>query len=467
MRALLAALLLALAAPAQGQQPQPPREVTVANETDRALHQIFLFRPGAAEPGPDRLGAHVLPPRAALRIPLGRTSACAFELLAVLEDGEEMRRRLDICRTSRILLAEPGPRREVEVANDSDLDLRELYVWARGTAEQGRDRLGASVVPAGESLRLRLHGLAGCLADLRAVFADGTEERRQGVDLCRAPRLGFGDPTLPVREVPVLNRARRAIHELYAAPPGQAHWGPDRLGAALLEPRASFRLRLRGQDCAFDLRAVYEDGQEEVQRGLDLCLVQGVVFGDQALPPRRLTLANEHRRQIRQAFLVPAGLRDWGQDALGGALAPGDRRDLTLEGGCHAGLRIVFDTGAAEERRGLDICAAPLLVLRPGWTVEEPPAAEGKAPPQAGIRLRNAAPLPVVELYADPAGAPRGPDRLGRTILGAGQSMAFAPPEDLPEASRCRADLLAVFRDGRELRLPGTDLCSGEEVVLR
>jgi hypothetical protein len=47
--------------------------------------------------------------------------------------------------------------------------------------------------------------------------------------------------------------------------------------------------------------------------------------------------------------------------------------------------------------------------------------------------------------------------------------MDFAPPDDLARegADRCRADLTAVFRDGRELRLPARDLCAGGEVVLR
>ncbi|MBY0329384.1 MAG: hypothetical protein K2X49_01775, partial [Acetobacteraceae bacterium] len=84
------------------------------------------------------------------------------------------------------------------------------------------------------------------------------------------------------------------------------------------------------------------------------------------------------------------------------------------------------------------------------------------------LRLRNAAPVPVVELYADPPGAAaRGPDRLGTAVLGAGESMVLAPPPDLPAADRCRADLTAVFRDGRELRLAGRDLCAAGEVVLR
>lgn len=529
---ILAALMILLAASAaprpataqQGgaQQGVQPRELAVANDTDRTLQQLYVWRTGTPGPGEDRLGANVLPPRASLRVPLGRTANCNWEVRAVFDEGEEMRRRVDVCRTPRTALADTGPRREIEIANESDIELRELYVFPPGAAEQGRDRLGTSTVPAGETFRLRIRGDGAreCLQDLRAVFADDSEERRQRLDLCRTPRILFGDPSLPTRETPVVNRARRTLRELYAAPavpdgplPAGRAWGPDRLGSAVIAPRESFRMRVRARDCAFDIRAVYDDDSDEVQRGIDLCVVQGVVFGDRVAAeaaPRRVALLNRHGRTIQQAFLSPAESRDWGEDVLGSAVLPvGGRFEAQAISGCRADLRIVFEGNAAEERREIDICAATTIALRPGWTVAErldeaedkaeapvsptpaqaataavpatpgaqatraAPAAPAAATPPAapregGLRLRNAAPIPVVELYADPPGASaRGPDRLGTAVLGAGESMALAPPPDLPAADRCHADLTAVFRDGRELRLAGRDLCAAGEVVLR
>jgi hypothetical protein len=598
---VLAALLFALVA--LGATPPPvalaqgtsaaqqvqPREVTVANETDRTLLQLFVWRTGTPNQGEDRLGANVLPPRASLRVPLGRTANCNWEVRAIFDEGDEMRRRIDVCRAPRAVLAETGPRREVDLANESDLELRELYVFPQGAAAEGPDRLGTSTVPPGETFRIRLRGDAvrTCVFDLRAVFADDSEERRERLDLCRTPRIVFGDPDLPTREVPVLNRARRTVRELYAAPAqpdgaaqrGQREWGPDRLGSAVIAPRESFRMRVRSRACAFDLRAVYDDDREEVQRNLDLCVVQGVVFGDAATPdaaPRQVTLVNQHRRVIQQAFLSPAESRDWGDDVLGTEVLPvGGRFEARAISGCRADLRIIFDSNAAEERREIDICANTTITLRPGWTVEdrldvgtgenkaaEPAAAPspGAAPPadgaaapaapalspahaapaaapsaapaapapepfpapaapapvpspapaapaaaplpapvapaappspaaapaaplppasaapaavppqaQAGpLRLRNAAGLPVVELYVDPPGTTaRGPDRLGAGVLGAGQVLELAPPSDLPASDRCRADLTAVLRDGREVRLPAQDLCAGGEVALQ
>ncbi|MDN3567630.1 hypothetical protein QWZ14_24895 [Paeniroseomonas aquatica] len=492
MRRMMLAAVLMLAGPAWGQAPPALREAVVANETDRSLQELFIFRPGAGQEGPDRLGPNVLPPRASLRVALGRTRDCAFEVRATFEGGDEMRRRVDLCRNPRVAFADTGPRREVEVVNQADQGLRELYLATPGARPAGRapeagwgpDRLGSETVSAGDSLRLRLRNLSGCVFDLRAVFADGTEEVRERQDVCRVPRLAFGDSGLPLREVTVTNQGRRTLRELYArAADGAADrnaWGSDRLGSSMVEPRSEFRLRLRGAGCAWDLRAVFDDDREEVRRGLDACAAPAVSFGRPVAGEggsRQVTLVNGFSHPVERAFVSPAESDDWGPDVLGDAvLAPGARQVVRVEGGCQADLRIVFDNRSAEERRGVDICAASTIALRPGWTLEERPgpAAEAGGPEKAAlqpgsVRLRNAAALPVVELYADPAGAAqRGPDRLGRTVLGAGESLDFTPPDDLPPGpGRCQADLTAVFRDGREWRLPAADLCTGQELVLQ
>ena len=347
------------------------------------------------------------------------TGRCA----AIFDEGDEIRRRVDVCRTPRAVLAETGPRREVDVANESDLELRELYVFAPGAAAEGPDRLGTSTVPPGETFKLRLRGDAvrDCVFDLRAVFADDSQERRQRLDLCRAPRVVFGDPDLPTREVPVLNRARRTLRELYAAPAqpdaaaqrGQRDWGPDRLGSAVVAPRESFRMRVRSRACAFDVRAVFEDDSQEVQRNLDLCVVQGVVFGDAATAdaaPRRVTLVNQHRRVIQQAFLSPTESRDWGDDVLGTEVLPvGGRFEARAVSGCRADLRIIFDSNAAEERRDIDICANTTVTFRPGWTVEERlegAAGDSKAPEGSAGQSSTAVPVPPGPASPAPAAAP-------------------------------------------------------------
>src|SRR5688500_18092805 len=108
MRRFILAAMLMLGGPAWAQAPGPTpgpapgpppnREAVVTNDTDRSLQELFVFRRGTAEEGTDRLGTNVLPPRATLRVALGRTRDCLFEVRAVFDGGDEMRRRVDVCR---------------------------------------------------------------------------------------------------------------------------------------------------------------------------------------------------------------------------------------------------------------------------------------------------------------------------------------------------------------------------------
>jgi hypothetical protein len=388
-----------------------------------------------------------------------------------------------------LLLAGPAPaqqpqppNRDVTVQNETDQLIRELYLAAPGAADRGPDRLGAETVAPGGNLRLRLGRTRDCAFDVTAVFADGSEEVRRRQDICRNPRLVFGDPAIPWREVAVANRSNVLLRELYASraasgdasPRGPEAWGPDRLGAEVIEAGAEFRLRLRSRDCVFDLRAVYADEREEVKERQDLCANRAVAFDRSGIPrgPRRTAiLANRHLATVQEIYVSPSAESDWGPDRLGNRTLPiGEDSTAEWDGACEVDIRIVFPNGGAEERRELDACENPRIVLRPGWVLAEQVGGEGPVQAQeseraapAGLRLRNAGPLPIIEVYAAPPGAPRGEDRLGADILPVGETLEVSPPD----ANACAADLVVLFRDGREVSRPGVDLCSGEELEIR
>ncbi|MGG5820286.1 hypothetical protein [Falsiroseomonas sp. HW251] len=382
---------------------------------------------------------------------------------------------------------QPPPNREVTVQNETDLFLQELYLAPPNAADRGPDRLGNDTVAPGATYRARLGRTRDCVFNVTAVFQGGTEEQRPRVDVCRAPRLVFGDPALPTLDAAVANASQVALRELYARPAGEAAdrqperqaerpWGPDRLGAGTIQPNGRFALRLRARECRFDLRAVYDDDREEVKRGLDLCQARAVAFDRSGIPrppTRRLVLANRHLAAVQQAYLSASTDADWGPDRLGAAiLEQGGEATVEMQGECEADLRIVFPSGAAEERRAVNICDEPRIVLRPGWVVaarldpgDDPgpdlPAPSGVSP--NSLRLRNAGQLPVVEIYTGRRGGDRGEDRLGADTLPIGATIDIEPTE--PEA--CAADLVAVFRDGREVLREGVDLCTGAEIEVR
>jgi len=361
--------------------------------------------------------------------------------------------------------SQPLPVRGVTVVNETEQTLFAIYIFPPGTADRGADRLGSDVIEAGNSFRVTLR-TRNCAFDIQATFADGTEETRRNHDICRNTRIVFGDPDAPRREVTFRNGADMVLRELYVSEAGPSAWGNDRLGSAVIEPGAVFNLRLRSRGCSFALRGVWADNREEVREGVDLCAQPAQLFDRASLPrPQRRTLelVNRHLATVEQFYLSPSSDGDWGPDRLGSdTLGVGASLEIGFEAECLVDLRAVFPNGGAEERREVDICATNRLVLAPGWVVADPPAAEARP---AGRAVRNLGSLPIVELYVSaPGSATRGPDRL------VGQILAIGGTFDLPAGegeAACRADLAAIFRDGREALLPAHDICTGEEIPIR
>jgi hypothetical protein len=377
-RTLLFLMLFAMAGPVAlplGAQPAKPsapaptpgvgseRNLILRNNSQSVLRELYLWSPPAREQGADRLGADVVRPGGAFPLRLG-PGPCQMEMRAVFEDGSvESRAIADAC-TARELVLDDRDTRSVEVVNNTDAELVQLFLARPGVV--GPDRLGAATVPGSDSFTLRLRGEAQCEFEARAVFRGARAEQRQNVNLCTTPRISFGDASVPLREVTVANRGRRVLRELYAVA-GPGDWGADRLGATVLNPGQSFLLRIRNAECRFRMRAVFADNRAEERADVDVCAGQEIVFA----AARQVTLVHAHGRAVREVYLSSVQESDWGDNLLGAQpLAQGERRELGTESGCAADLRVVFDNGNAEEARNIDICQRREITLRPGWVLE-------------------------------------------------------------------------------------------------
>ena len=367
-------LLLLMAGPAWSQPAKPPapaptpgvgseRNLILRNNSQSVLRELYLWNPPAREQGPDRLGADVVRPGAAFPLRLG-PGPCAMEMRAVFEDGSVESRAIANACTARELVLDDRNTRSVEVVNNTDAELMQLFLSRPGVV--GPDRLGAATVPGSDSFTLRLRGEAQCEFEVRAIFRGGTAEQRQNVNLCTTPRISFGDASVPLREVTLANRSRRVLRELYAVA-GPGEWGADRLGATVLNPGQSFLLRLRNPACRVRMRAVFADNRAEERAEVEICGGQEIVFA----AARRLTLVQAHARPVREVYLSSVQEADWGENLLGPQpLAPGQRREIGTDSGCEADLRVVFDNGNAEEARNINICERAEITLRPGWVAE-------------------------------------------------------------------------------------------------
>ncbi len=361
---------------------------------------------------------------------------------------------------------------QVTVKNVGEITLYELYIARGGTGARnwGPDRLGDRVLEAGREITLRLGQNFGCLADLRLVYEDGAEEIRERVDLCRE-RIIIAARVLPKEErsFTVRNRTGLMVIQLFGRATGEQDWGPDRLGNDVLEDGAEMTISIPSRSCDIDLMVVYVDNRAvEERRGIDACdlaeltLAPGWLYAENPAAFRsglgagpRITLVNRSGRTVFTVHVFPDGASDEGPDRLGAdTLSDGATLHLALDPApdCRYTLRVTYHDGTREERRGIDFCRQTELAISPGWVETL----------MGSVRFVNAGAVPVIGLHLAEPGAPLGPDALGAGILGRGKAATIV----LPDPQVCTYEVRAIFRDGRTILLPPTDLCTAAEIVL-
>lgn len=150
-------------------------------------------------------------------------------------------------------------------------------------ANWGRDRLGREVLPDGRSFAVRLPA-GECVYDIRVVYEreGGPSEERRNVNTCAERQQVFtGQPAGAQRPQPpqaarnpsfnLVNSSGRTVREVYASPSSDQNWGPDRLGADVVPSGQTFPVRLPVGECLYDVRVVYDNGQAEERRRINLC----------------------------------------------------------------------------------------------------------------------------------------------------------------------------------------------------
>ncbi len=321
-------------------------------------------------------------------------------------------------------------------------------------------------MPTGRCRRVRRHW-PGLVAAVLVLGLAGTAE-------AEAPRPARGPAVL--RELTVVNRSVRPVHELRISPSDADEWGDDRLGDDVIPAGGSFRVRLgRTRDCQFDVQVIYDDASREEHRGIDVCRRRSVAFDRSAavMPPEpfavdhRVTLENRSGRAIQQVFISPGTADRWGDDlAPPGGIPPGTAGAIGYRGGCAADLRVVYDNRAAEERRDLDICAVPTLLIQPGWTVAETAPAPRPPVRPGELVLLNGTGRAITELYLrpeDPALPAQEADVLGNAVLPVGGRLTVIFDRGL--ACRFIARIRHGGDRGEQVQV-GIDVCQSPVIAL-
>lgn len=183
------------------------------------------------------------------------------------------------------------------LVNRSSRVIYEAYASPATDSNWGQDRLGQNVIPAGRSFVVRLPQ-GECIYDVRVVYdrQGGPAEERRNINLCNLTELAFdgrqaqqgGQPPQqgqpPAQAGPtgnpsfnLVNQGRQAVMQVFASLTTDQNWGPDRLGADMVAPGAVYPIRLPEGPCMYDIRFVYDGGQPQERRNVNLCEITNVI----------------------------------------------------------------------------------------------------------------------------------------------------------------------------------------------
>ncbi|MBX6376180.1 MAG: hypothetical protein IRZ13_18375 [Acetobacteraceae bacterium] len=189
----LAAPLLA-AGPAAAQSNDP--SFNLVNRSGQTINEIYVSSANQDTWGRDWLGANVLPNGQAMPIRIAVGQDCVNDIRVVYANGNaEERRRVNTCDLVEVVFgsqadASASQNPSFNLVNNSGRTIMEIYASPARDNNWGPDRLGANVLPAGQSFAVRLP-LGDCVYDIRVVYDDHSAQERRRLNTCTLVNVTF------------------------------------------------------------------------------------------------------------------------------------------------------------------------------------------------------------------------------------------------------------------------------------
>ncbi len=174
-------------------------------------------------------------------------------------------------------------------------------------------------------------------------------------------------------------------------------------------------------------------------------------------------IVNNTRNVVNEVYASPADDRSWGHDRLGSeVIRPGATHIVRLPPGqCVYDIRVVYQGGQAEERRGVNTCNITDFVLGAAAPTQSQPQAQAGANPS--FNLVNQSRRTIEEFYASPSSEQNwGPDRLGDSTVSPGSRFAIRLP-----VGECVYDLRVVFAGGEAQERRRVNACELVDYVVQ
>lgn len=183
------------------------------------------------------------------------------------------------------------------LVNDTGRVIERAFVSSSRVNDWGPDILGTGVLPPGNRVWVTPN-FGDCILDVRVTYQGGGEETRMGVNACSLSQIAFGRSgagagasigggagavVAPSRmgnpSFNFVNGTGLTIREVYVSLSTDGNWGPDRLGANVLQPGQRLAVPLpQGNVCSVDMRVVYMDGRSFERRRVETCSVNDFVW---------------------------------------------------------------------------------------------------------------------------------------------------------------------------------------------
>lgn len=166
------------------------------------------------------------------------------------------------------------PNPSFNLVNRGSDAIKQFFATPAGRTNWGGDRLNGTGLKPGGKAAVRLPADGNCVYDLRAVFADGRNEDKRGLNVCLSEDVAVGEtrPVAAAKSFRLLNRGTAPVTAIAARAQGTDKWRTNGLRTGPIPVGGDRRIDLPpGGQCVFDLRVTFEGGKSSEKRGVDLC----------------------------------------------------------------------------------------------------------------------------------------------------------------------------------------------------